>query len=211
MLVKSVKPIVKSAKPTSGEIKAMYEEAKAVTKKVESAPSHPFTEFVRKRLEDIDYELGKDVIHASTKAGLKEISPSVSAAAQQGSFGLAAKDAVAFAYNPLSYKDNEEFLYNAMSETAGEAISQGGSPTAYLARMPLSGIRTHADLPSSWSMSNKPLRVIKSEPLTPSNKRGVEDMIRSVTGGESPEVKEARLREELRLLKEEYANRPSPV
>ena len=216
MVNRSVKPIARSSQPSSGEIKAVIQKPQNVKEVFKDIPGIRDDLMSTARgsldeiLDDLDYALGKDVIHASSKAGLPEISTSVSAAAMQSNYGLTPQDAVAFSYNPKSYKDNEEHLYNAMSETVGESRNKGGLPTAYLARMPLSGIRTHADLPSTWNMSSKPMRVIRSETIVNSNRRAVEDMIRSASGGDSPEVRYEKMLEVDRLRKLELAQSEPP-
>lgn len=187
---------------STGDVKAAYTEASKVmrTKSPKSVPE--FSASVKRWADDMDYRLGPTVVHSSSMAGLKEISPRISAASSQSKFGLDPSTAVAFAYNPTSYRGSEDFLARAMQETASEAAQQGGSPTAYLAKMPISGIRRHADLPSTWYMSSKPLRVIGSEPLLTSsgslNSQRVEDLIATASGGMTSAQKEA-----LRLRKAE--------
>ena len=196
MLNRSVRPMIRSAQPSSGEVKAMYEQAKAVTKKTETAPINGFADFVKQKLEDIDYDFGKDVIHSSNQEGLSQISPMAhSAAATQGAFGLKPEDAVAFAYNPKSpfYVNREDAMVQKMMETASEANIKTGKPTAYLARAPLTGIVPSQDMDDrGWFMSTKPFRVKDSQPLERSNTRKIEDMIRTVSGGEDPDIRAAR-------------------
>jgi hypothetical protein len=203
MLSRSMKPVVRTAQPSSGEIKAMYEEAKKGMKQVEKIGgydlddvSQDFSRFVKQKLEDIDYDYGKDVIHASNQEGLPEISPMAhSAAAEQGAFGLKPEDAVAFAYNPKSpfYVNNENAMVQKMLETASQANVKTGKPTVYLARAPLTGIVPSQDMDDrGWFMSIKPFRVKDSQPLERSNTRKIEDMIRTVSGGEDPDIRAAR-------------------
>jgi hypothetical protein len=182
---------------TSSGVRAVMEKPKMVTELFGDIPGIR-TDLVSSArqsyddiLEDLDYALGPHVVHASNKEGLSEIAPMAkSAAAQQGAFGLEPDSAVAFAYNPLAYKDNAKILVHSMLETASEANVKAGVQTAYLAKAPLSGLSDDIGVKGNgWYMSFKPLRVLDSEPLNLSNTRRVEDMIRRSTGELSPEQK----------------------
>lgn len=181
MLAKVVKPTARVIKPTSGEIKAMYEEAKAVAQKpVKKLDGHDiddlgssFANWVKQKVEDIDYDYGKDMVHGSSRSGLTELSPSVSAAAQQGSFGLTAdgsNGAAVFGYDIDQYgKGFRNYLASSLQEHAGESMKSSLSdnePTAYLARVPFSGLHDHKDLiGKGWIVSRKPAIVKDSFPM----------------------------------------------
>lgn len=140
----------------------------------------------------LDYDMGPTVLHASTSKGLSEITPNISAASKHGHYGLDENTAAAFAYRPSVYKNNEEMFYNNLSETASEAARQGGQTTYYLAKAPLSGISTHAQIPSSWAVSSKPLRVMDSITDTGSNRQEILEFLRKASGGEDFATREAK-------------------
>lgn len=202
MLSRSMKPVVRTAQPSSGGIKAVIQKPQNVKQVFKDIPgiNDDFMSTARgswdEILDDLDYALGKDVIHSSNQEGLSQISPMAhSAAASQGAFGLKPEDAVAFAYNPKSpfYVNREDAMVQKMMETASEANIKTGKPTAYLARAPLSGIVPSQDMDNrGWVMSTKPFRVKDSQPLERSNTRKIEDMIRTVSGGEDPDIRAAR-------------------
>lgn len=166
-------------------------------------------------LEDLDYALGPRVIHASNQEGLSNISTTArSAHAIQEQYGLKAESSVAFAYNPESvfYRDDAAQLAGKLAGTAGEASTRTGSPTVYMAKAPLSGLSDHPDLADKgWYMSFKPLRVLDSEPLEPTNSRRIEDMIRRVTGEASPEEKLAKMLEQQEAAKAAMSSKKSVV
>ena len=63
MLMKSVRPMIRSAQPSSGEVKAMYEQAKTVGKGSEQAASRimddtgqSYKNFAKQKLKDIQNE-----------------------------------------------------------------------------------------------------------------------------------------------------------
>lgn len=163
-------------------------------------------------LKQMDYDAGPLVLHSSTASGLSEISPSVSAAAKQSHYGLAPSDAVVFAFKPSEYKGAEESLRGTMSEVSSEAARQGtgGGPTYYLARAPRSGIRTHADLPSTWAMSSKPMQVVDSITDTGHNTEEVLDFIARATGGDSVATKALKHEAEQKAMLESLKVVPKP-
>lgn len=204
---------------TSSAVRATFEKPKMVTELFGDIPGvrTDLVSTARQNyddiLEDLDYALGPRVVHASNQEGLSEISPRAhSAAAQQGAFGLEPDSAVAFAYNPMAYRENADLLVGSMLETASEARLQTGIRTAYIAKAPLSGLSNHPHLEANgWYMSFKPLRTIDSEPLNVSNTRRVEDMIRRVTGEASPEQKEIIMRQEQEARRALYDSTKSVV
>ena len=202
MLMRSIKPMVRSGEQTSGGIKAVIQKPQNIKEAFKDIPGIKDDLVSTARgssdeiLDDLDYALGKDVIHSSNQEGLSQISPMAhSAAATQGAFGLKPEDAVAFAYNPKSpfYVNRENAMVERMIETASEANIKTGKPTAYLARAPLTGIVPSQDMDDrGWFMSTRPFRVKDSQPLERSNTRKIEDMIRTVSGGEDPDIRAAR-------------------
>jgi len=172
-----MKPVVGTAQPSSGQIKAMYEQAKTVGKKAEKVGgydiddiSQDFNKFAKQKLEDIDYDYGKDVIHGSSMAGVEKITPQISAAAMQGNYGLTPQDKAVFAYDPDRYGSGfKNYLASSLMEHAGESTSSGASnfsPTAYLGRAPLTGLMNHKEFTrNGWLVSNKPVRVKGSFPM----------------------------------------------
>ena len=176
MLQRSVRPMVRAAKPSSGEIKAMYEEAKTVGKKAEKLGGYDiddigqdFNKFLKQKLEDIDYDYGRDVVHGSSMAGVEKLTPQISAASMQGHYGLTPQDGAVFAYNPDRFGSGfKNILASSLMEHAGQSTSAAASnfsPTAYLGRAPLTGLMRNKDIPDGWLVSSKPVRVKDSFPM----------------------------------------------
>jgi hypothetical protein len=177
MLSRSMKPVVRAAQPSSGQIKAMYEEAKTVGKKAEKLGGYDiddigqdFNRFVKQKLEDIDYDYGKDVVHGSSMAGVEKLTPQISAASMQGHYGLTPQDGAVFAYDPNRYGSGfKNILASSLMEHAGESTSAGSSsfsPTAYLGRAPLTGLMSNKEFSrNGWLVSTKPVRVKDSFPM----------------------------------------------
>jgi len=177
MLSRSMKPVVRAAQPSSGQIKAMYEEAKTVGKKAEKLGGYDiddigqdFNRFAKQKLEDIDYDYGKDVVHGSSMAGVEKLTPQISAASMQGHYGLTPQDGAVFAYDPNRYGSGfKNILASSLMEHAGESTSAGSSsfsPTAYLGRAPLTGLMSNKEFArNGWLVSSKPVKVIDSFPM----------------------------------------------
>ena len=172
-----MKPVVRAAQPSSGQIKAMYEEAKTVGKKAEKLGGYDiddigqdFNRFVKQKLEDIDYDYGKDVVHGSSMAGVEKLTPQISAASMQGNYGLTPQDGAVFAYDPNRYGSGfKNILASSLMEHAGESTSAAASnfsPTAYLGRAPLTGLMNNEQFArNGWLVSRKPVRVKDSFPM----------------------------------------------
>jgi len=177
MLMKSIKPMVRSGEQTSGGIKAMYEEAKQGVKQVEKVGGYDiddidqdFKKFAKQKLEDIDYDYGKDVVHGSSMAGVEKLTPQISAASMQGNYGLTPQDGAVFAYDPDRYGSGfKNILASSLMEHAGESTSAAASnfsPTAYLGRAPLTGLMSNKEFArNGWLVSSKPVRVKDSFPM----------------------------------------------
>jgi hypothetical protein len=168
--------MVRASKPSSGEIKAMYEEAKTVGKKAEKLGGYDiddigqdFNKFLKQKLEDIDYDYGRDVVHGSSMAGVEKLTPQISAASMQGHYGLTPQDGAVFAYNPDRFGSGfKNILASSLMEHAGQSTSAAASnfsPTAYLGRAPLTGLMRNKDIPDGWLVSSKPVRVKDSFPM----------------------------------------------
>lgn len=177
MLSRSMKPVVRAAQPSSGQIKAMLvKKPKNLVAMTMKKPrqiddiGQDVNRFVKQKLEDIDYHYGKDVIHGSSMAGLEKLTPQISAASMQGHYGLTPQDGAVFAYDPNRYKSGfKNILASSLMEHAGESTSAGSSsfsPTAYLGRAPLSGLMNNEQFArDGWLVSRRPVRVIASFPM----------------------------------------------
>ena len=154
----------------------MYEEAKKGVKQVEKVGGYDiddigqdFNKFAKQKLEDIDYDYGRDVVHGSSVAGVERLTPQISAASMQGNYGLTPQDGAVFAYNPDRYGSGfKNILASSLMEHAGESTSAAASnfsPTAYLGRAPLTGIMRNKGIPDGWILSSKPVRVKDSFPM----------------------------------------------
>ena len=172
-----MKPVVRTTQPSSGQIKAMYEEAKTVGKQAEKVGGYDiddigqdFNKFAKQKLEDIDYDYGKDVVHGSSMAGVEKLTPQISAASLQGNYGLTPQDGAVFAYDPDRFGSGfKNILASSLMEHAGESTSAAASnvsPTAYLGRAPLTGLMNNKEFArNGWLVSSKPVRVKDSFPM----------------------------------------------
>lgn len=172
-----MKPVVRTTQPSSGQIKAMYEEAKTVGKQAEKVGGYDiddigqdFNKFAKQKLEDIDYDYGRDVVHGSSMAGVEKLTPQISAASMQGNYGLTPQDGAVFAYDPDRFGSGfKNILASSLMEHAGESTSAAASnfsPTAYLGRAPLTGLMNNEQFArNGWLVSRKPVRVKDSFPM----------------------------------------------
>ena len=176
MLSRSMKPVVRTAQPSSGGIKAVIQKPQNVKQVFKDIPGIKDDLMSTARgswdeiLDDLDYALGKDVVHGSSMAGIEKLTPQISAASMQGNYGLTPQDGAVFAYDPDRFGSGfKNILASSLMEHAGESTSAAASnfsPTAYLGRAPLTGLMNNEEFArNGWLVSRKPVRVKDSFPM----------------------------------------------